>query len=81
MVITTPSIDGNFTFMCRVDGMAPILLSVGLPNRMLYAEGAFTMRYLIFSVLDPASSVNVVLSSMYPLTSTWSPANPYKHPP
>ena len=44
MVITFPSIDGSFNFMCLVDGIAPSLLRVGLPNKMLYAEGAFTTR-------------------------------------
>ena len=37
-------------FMCLVEGTAPVLLSVGLPNSMLYADGAFTTRYLIFSI-------------------------------
>ena len=65
-----PSIEGKLTFMCLVEGTAPILLSVGLPSRILYAEGAFTTRYLIFSVREAVPSVNVVLNSMYPLTST-----------
>ena len=68
--MTTPSINGNLTFMCLVEGTAPVLLSVGLPNRMLYADGAFTTRYLIFFVREANPSVNVVLNSMYPLTST-----------
>ena len=66
MVITTPSIDGNLTFMCLVEGIAPVLLSVGLPNRMLYADGAFTTRYLIFSVREADPSVNVVFNLIYP---------------
>jgi len=56
--------------MCLVEGTTPVLLSVDLPNRMLYAYGAFTTRYLTFSVREADPSVNVVLNSMYPLTST-----------
>ena len=76
--MTTPSIEGSLTFICLVEGTYPILFSIGLPSRTLYAEGAFTTRYLIFSVRDTALSVNVVLNSMYPLTSTWSPVKPYR---
>ena len=62
-----PSIDGSLTFMCLVEGIAPVLLSVGLPNSMLYADGAFTTGYLIFSVREAKPSVKVVLNSIYPL--------------
>ena len=62
MVITAPSIDGSFSFMCLVDGIAPNLSRVGLPNKMLYAEGAFTTKYFILSVRAIVPSVNVVLS-------------------
>ena len=68
MVMIKPSIHGSLAFMCLVEGTSPVLLSVGLPNSMLYADGAFTTRYLIFFVREAKPFVKVVLNSIYPLT-------------
>jgi len=49
--------------MWRVEATAFNRFNAGLPNKMLYAELAFTTKYRKLSVREASPSVNVVLNS------------------